>query len=365
MSVHRILLVDDLKEFVEDLAVLFRMEGWQADTATSGEEAIQAFSPNTYEAVVLDLNMPGMDGMETLRKLRNIDPNVCAVMLTGYGNVPRAVEGLQLGAKDFIEKGIRIGELAVKVENAIFRKRREAAERARQEVDVLLTFIGTVSHDLKGKIGGIGAAADVLLVRALAGDSDGARARLKSIDSMLGSAKHSLERFSRLAVHRQFKLGETSLDTAIALGVKEVVTSLNAARVTPPMLEVEKGLSVHGNLDFVADIVENAVENAYAACSKITCPEIKILVRKDLDKAVIEVLDNGCGVPSTVLEHLDRPGKPESNTPGGWGFGTFAMCKLAEWMGGHFALENRAAGGAVARIELPLYGQEKERGNVP
>jgi len=100
----RVLVVDDEEEFALATAQRLRRRGFESHVAHSGEAAIEILSSASFDVVILDLRMPGMDGLETLRTLRRLDPDLQVVFLTGHGTVASGIEGMQLGAADFLQK---------------------------------------------------------------------------------------------------------------------------------------------------------------------------------------------------------------------------------------------------------------------
>jgi DNA-binding response OmpR family regulator len=127
-----ILLVDDEKDFVEMLSLRLQEEGHHVRAAYSGQEALQALGVETEntDVVVLDIKMPGMDGIETLQAIRSKFPIVEVILLTGHGAIDTAVQGLKSGAFDYLLKPADFPELLSKLEAA--RKRKyEQEERIR------------------------------------------------------------------------------------------------------------------------------------------------------------------------------------------------------------------------------------------
>jgi DNA-binding NtrC family response regulator len=124
--------VDDEAEFVATLAKRMRARGLEVDTAPDGETAITLSQAEPYDVVVLDLAMPGMDGLETLTHLQGIDNETQVILLTGHGNVPKCVEAMKHGATDFLEKPTKFNDLLEKVTKAA-RQRRDLAEQHMDE----------------------------------------------------------------------------------------------------------------------------------------------------------------------------------------------------------------------------------------
>ena len=122
MSRGRVLLVDDEKEYIETLAMRLETRGLRVDVAESGETALEKFREKSFDAVVLDLAMPGMDGIETLKRLRKLNPDSQVLLLTGRATVKKATEAMRLGALDLLEKPVDIEVLVEKIEEAVVNK---------------------------------------------------------------------------------------------------------------------------------------------------------------------------------------------------------------------------------------------------
>jgi DNA-binding response OmpR family regulator len=118
MEKIKILLVDDEKEFVETLSERIRMRDHDSEVALNGEQALKKMDDDLPDVVVLDLKMPGMDGMEVLRRIRKAYPKVQVIMLTGHGSEKDEEEAKKLGAFEYLEKPVEIETLMKKVKKA-------------------------------------------------------------------------------------------------------------------------------------------------------------------------------------------------------------------------------------------------------
>lgn len=126
-----ILIVDDEEDFVEMLSLRLSDEGHRVRGAHSGEQGLAALAEEAPDVVILDLRMPGMDGMTALREIRAHYPLVETLLLTGHGTIDTAVAGLKAGAFDYLLKPTPFEELLEKLEAA--RSRRvEQEERVRR-----------------------------------------------------------------------------------------------------------------------------------------------------------------------------------------------------------------------------------------
>jgi DNA-binding NtrC family response regulator len=122
MNAVRVLLVDDETEFLETLIKRIRKRNVDIMGVNSGEEALKALARSEVDVVVLDVRMPGMDGIETLRALKKAYPLVEVIMLTGHASVEAAVEGMELGAFDYLMKPMQIDDLLYKIQDAYKKK---------------------------------------------------------------------------------------------------------------------------------------------------------------------------------------------------------------------------------------------------
>lgn len=119
---EKILLVDDEKEFLEVMSDRMTARGMDVSTAESAQEALQKVEKGGYDAIVLDLQMPGVDGIETLKALKKNRPELQIILLSGHATLEKGVEAMKLGAMDFMEKPADLNELTEKIKKAQARK---------------------------------------------------------------------------------------------------------------------------------------------------------------------------------------------------------------------------------------------------
>jgi DNA-binding NtrC family response regulator len=140
----KVLIVDDERDFVQMFSLRLQAQGEKVSTAYSGKEALEVLARVPIDVVILDIRMPGMDGIDTLKQIKITYPLVEVILLTGHGSTETAVEGMKLGAFDYLMKPAEFEEIRLKVENA--RKRKDdQEERIRQaEVRLLLRRSGDI-----------------------------------------------------------------------------------------------------------------------------------------------------------------------------------------------------------------------------
>jgi len=122
-----ILIVDDERGIRDTLGAVLRDEGFVADAVASGEECLKAIERRAYGCVLLDVWLPGIDGLETLRQMRDVNCDAAVVIISGHGNVETAVRATKLGAYDFIEKPLSIERTVLAVRNALRQRQLERA----------------------------------------------------------------------------------------------------------------------------------------------------------------------------------------------------------------------------------------------
>ena len=118
MDAFKVVLVDDETEFLETLVKRLKKRHISATGVGSGESALELLEREPADIVVLDVKMPGRDGIQALREIKKRHPLIEVIMLTGHANMEVALEGMELGAFDYLMKPISIDELLYKLEDA-------------------------------------------------------------------------------------------------------------------------------------------------------------------------------------------------------------------------------------------------------
>lgn len=132
----RVLLVDDEAEFLETLVKRLKKRRVDVQGVRSGEEALDLIRRQPVDVVVLDVKMPGMDGIQTLKAIKSMNPLVEVIMLTGHASVEVAIQGMELGAFDYLMKPMDIDELLYKVQDA-YKKKALQEKRIQRRKEVI------------------------------------------------------------------------------------------------------------------------------------------------------------------------------------------------------------------------------------
>jgi two-component system nitrogen regulation response regulator NtrX len=150
-----ILVVDDEAGVRSSLAGILGDEGYAVEAVESGEAALAALENRRYDLLLLDVWMPGMDGLEVLARVRTLDPEVPVVVISGHGSIETAVKAVRMGAQDFVEKPLALEKTLLVVKNALRQRKLEVENRAlKEQVEHRWVMVGEspVLHALRADI---------------------------------------------------------------------------------------------------------------------------------------------------------------------------------------------------------------------
>lgn len=134
----KVLLVDDEVDFLTALAERLTTRGMKVSTATRGEDAVAKVEGEGFDLIILDLAMPGMDGLETLKRIKAKQPEAEIIILTGQGSIRTGIEAMKLGAEDFLQKPVSIAELTGKISEAKDKRMLVLQAKSVKEIEKIL-----------------------------------------------------------------------------------------------------------------------------------------------------------------------------------------------------------------------------------
>ena len=134
MKGSKILLVDDEVVFTKNMSKLLTNRGYHVTAVNSGDNAIRSLQEQGFDVIVLDLKMPGMDGIATLKEIKKLGLFTQTLILTGHGSIDTALEAIKLGAYDYLTKPCEIDELVAKIEGAWEKKDRAEQQELQDKI---------------------------------------------------------------------------------------------------------------------------------------------------------------------------------------------------------------------------------------
>jgi two-component system NtrC family sensor kinase len=146
-NLNKILIIDDEEANVRVLAMSLRSDGYEVLTAYSGEEGLAVYAEKSPDLVLTDIKMPGMDGIEVLKKIKAMDADAAVIIITGHGDIENAVEALKFGASDFINKPIRDEALSLAIERA--QEKRHIKLQLQEYTDKLEQKVAAATREIK------------------------------------------------------------------------------------------------------------------------------------------------------------------------------------------------------------------------
>jgi signal transduction histidine kinase len=392
-----ILVVDDDEMVRFVLTEKLSEYGYSVASALDGESAVKLFHDAEFDAVLLDLKMPGMGGIETLKELRKHDPNIPVIMITAFGDITTAVEAIKLGAYDFVEKPPQISRIMVTlrraIENASLERDvralgknaeestalKQAYEKLKELDQAKTTFLSSVSHELRTPLTSIIGYAEISrkklskLVHVIQEESPEIYKEMQQIEDNLGVLVSESERLAGLI---ESILDLTAIEAGTAewrwepLSLQKVIEDV-AATLSPVFSE--KGLEfvvsikddlplIKGDRYRISQVISQILSNAAAFTDqgRVTCTAQR--VNNDI---VLSVADTGRGILASrqrlIFDKFSQIGDTLTDKPRGVGLG-LSICRLiVGYHGGKITVESEPGKGSVFSIVLPVKVGEELR----
>lgn len=374
-----ILLVDDEEGIRKVLSISLADSGYVVLTASNGEEALCIFRDKQPPLVLTDIKMPGMDGVELLRKIKQESPDTEVIMITGHGDMELAIRSLQFDAADFVTKPINDEALEIALKRA--HERIWMRERLREYTENLERLVSEKTQQLldSERLAAIGQTVAVLAhaIKNITGGLKGGMFVLeKGIEldnkNYLGQGwkmiKGNVDKITNLALDMLNYAKDRFPDYRLCdpnLPVKEVC-ELMRSRAQKFGVELEMDIDpdlpeIELNSEGVHSCLTNLVTNAIDACTDVECTNKpgKVVVRslqQEGGGVEYQVEDYGCGMDEATKEKIFRMFFSSKGTKG-TGLGLMITRKIVEEHGGTVECESEKGKGTTFTIKLPARGK--------
>lgn len=358
-QVNRILAVDDTPDNLILVKTLLESEGYKVDLVSNGEAALQKVGESPPDLILLDVMMPGMDGYEVTRKIReNLETNYIPILLLTASLKSSVVEGLDAGADDFIRKPFDTEELLARVRSLL--RLKHSIDEQQRMIDQREDFVSRLTHDLRTPL----VAADRMLGLFQQGVFGEIPSTMQEpISVMIRSNQNLMEMVNTLLEVYRFEAGKKQLNLK-NIDLREVTQEI-IDEITP--LALEKNLTLKLKVQDLNQTENNSsmilgdkleirrvLNNLIANAIKFTdTGSVEAHISSDGKFVAIAVIDTGQGIAPeeqlTVFERF-RQGK---NKGTGSGLGLHLSQRILEAHGGSIELQSEQGQGSTFTILLP------------
>jgi two-component system sensor histidine kinase/response regulator len=373
---ERIVVIDDDYAMRLSCRQILTKSGLAVETYEDGAQGLAGVAEVRPSVAVVDLKMPGLSGLDVIRRLHEIDPDLVVIVITGYATVGTAVEALQTGAYDFLPKPFKPDELRLIVGRAL--ERRHLLKRSRElELERELMkrrFVSFVSHQLKSPLAAIHQYLEVL--GRLEHGPDAAEKRAEWIGRCLSRTTEM-----RALIDDWLTLARAEGSSLVGARERVDLTPLlmrlvashqaqaGAHRVTVEASLPESPSPVPGDRQGLMVLFENLLTNA------VTCTpaggRVTVVATESAGERVVEVRDTGVGIPAPSLDRLFeefyRVPRPDvegngggevdgsGTRPRGTGLGLPICRRIVSDLGGTIEVESEVDIGSTFRVRLPAF----------
>jgi signal transduction histidine kinase len=373
-----VLLVDDEAGFRAILKKRLSRRGIYVREASGSEEALRLLDQDPADVVVLDVRMPGMDGLEALGHIRQRFPNTEVIMLTGHATTRDGVSGIQSGAFDYLSKPVEVDHLVRKITQAhdktlralAAKEEAEFRERIKQQMVVAerLVALGTmatgVAHEINNPMAIIQEAAG-WLQQILATPEAKDIPRRADFEKALTEIENAVRRARRITQ----QLLQVARDQTLAVSAPSDLADVNLEEIAlecMTLVEAEassKGVTV--SLDStdppprawtdhvrLTQVLLNLLNNAVHATE--TGGRITIALQAESEQAHIVLQDTGCGIPEEHLTKIFEPFFTTKPVGDSTGMGLYVSWGIVDQLGGLISVESQPRKGSTFTITLPM-----------
>ncbi|MFH2125470.1 MAG: response regulator, partial [Pseudomonadota bacterium] len=319
----KLLVVDDERDFLESLAKRLTLRNYTVHIADNGPAALELLDSVPIEVAVLDVRMPGMDGVATLKELKRRHPEVEVLMLTGHADLDGPLQGLQLGFFDYLTKPVDIERLTAKIQSALNRARGRASDPGRtfsqkmkermataDRLAVLGTLAASVAHEINNPLAVINDSTGYM--QTVVAKADLPVETRQKLEMALGKSAAALDRARHIS-RRLLSFSRSTDSNAKLVDLSELAAEVIDLTKKPAQhMKVEvaaraEASNLSARLDpyKLRQVLLNLVVNAIQA--QESGGKVEIIISGNDKEAVISVKDNGPGIPPENMERIFEP----------------------------------------------------------
>lgn len=368
----KVLVIDDDRGPRESLRMVLKYdyEIFLADRVAGGVELLREKQP---DLIIMDIRMPEKNGIEGLQEIRDIDPYVSIVMLTGYGDLETAQQAIRFGANDYLQKPFDTHEIQAVVKkyvdrSRLFSRKKQAQEELQKMTQSLsrevgktnkLTSLGAASaelvHDLRNPLTIVRGYLDLLnyeLKEKQESTSDEMNEYLDQIERNVVRCAELVESWRALGRFDFSQLQRLHLPKLINDCFRDAAAHSDIS-FTVQVDGTEDQYEMLGERLQIKRALQNLIDNAVQAVDEQSAPGITVLFSMNQADIDIKIKDNGCGVDAKKLRWIFEPFDNTATLEKGAGLGLFITKKVLEEHRGTLHLESREGEGSVVTVRVP------------
>lgn len=361
---HKMLVIDDEESMRDSCCLIMAREGFETDMAENGAVGLKKIKENNPDFVLIDLKMPGINGLEVLDKVKEFNPDIIPIVITGYATVESAVEAMKRGAYDFLPKPFSPEELRLIIKRGLERKRliQEAESLRREKKLIEENFITLVSHQLRSPMVAIAQYLETIL-SGIVGEIEPepknmlqkARTRLEGllelIDDWLSIARISGGKL-------EGKFGPVNLENLLSKLVDFFQPLSKENQVKLEIGPSEGDSTTSGDQETLEQVFVNLITNAI----RYNKPEgsVNVSIKEDLDAIRVEIEDTGVGIASehlpNIFDQFYQVDRSTRKADKGSGLGLTIAKRIVEAHGGSIQVTSEPKKGSTFTVLLPKAG---------
>jgi signal transduction histidine kinase len=378
----KILVVEDEEIIRLMFQQTFESWGFKVDVAENGKDALEMCHQKKYQIVVTDLNMPVMDGMELLKRLKSKWPNIEVIVITGYATIESAIEAMKLGAYDFILKPVNFDHVQFTMNKCYSKIRAEAENQELRQANMQLLelnemkdkFLYITNHEIRTPLTIIKGYIDVLK-NLVQNPNEELSETMEILDETTEELNELVDRMHLLEAleHGKIMAKNELVDLKIVLTkvYREVAKLFKQRQIELKVVVDKKPLFIRGDYRQIQLVMRELLQNAL----KFTSDRGNVMVRLELrnDKVYYSVKDSGIGIPFDkqkvifdrfyeIQEVVNHKTSKDEFMGGGLGIGLSMVKEIINTMNGDIELISEPRQGSLFKIILPITQPQFESG---
>ena len=369
MDPARILVIDDESGIRELLSQELKLAGYQVSTAANGTQALEQIRAEKFQLAICDINMPDMGGLDVLEAIRQTQPEMEVLMMTGYGTVETAVAAMKKGAYDFIQKPFDLGELLALVEKCleksglrtVIQQLREAKKKLEETQAQLvqsekLASIGQlaagVAHELNNPMSGIMGFTQLLLEDKTLLPQQ--RKDLETIYTQSQRCRTIIQNLLQFSRRQDPKKAEIDMGVVLQAAVDLVKYDFPSSGVAI-ITRIPEGLPhVLGDPQQLQQVFLNLMVNARQAMDGRPQSQVSVEASAEAGQVAIRVMDNGPGIPKEIIGKIFDPFFTTKPVGQGTGLGLSICHGIIQQHQGTIDVESEVDAGTTFIVRLPV-----------